>query len=310
MPKQEPSFFADREIRTIVIAIARGQIPDGDLQDFYQTVLTAAVSWTAKKPPKTLDEAKAVTRTLARNLLIKLTKRRRTDRKYNAGVTPDADEHGKRGNPASLEEIDAKAATAEFLRMIEAGELPADALEMMDALAAGTKKKDYAREKNIPYDQVLKRSGMIALVFGNRLRAMGMSELGIAALSNGIRFAAGAAVIAGMLFLMLRRGPEPVVHQPKPDDQLVDAGVVAPPRPEPPPPQVLVTEAQQKAIDTSNALLKDAQEAAKKKQWKRCVDDIRKAWSTDAGDRAAITDLAGICNDEYDRSFNSKAPPH
>jgi len=302
-------FFRDPKLARIIRALLRSKgIPAHELEDMAQDVLEALVVWMRKEGVETADGVHAGARAVATNLTRQYWKKKGTDRKHNAGSTDQADESGRPVNPSAIELLDVSKVLGEIRQLVANGALSEKSAAVLTALAEETTLAEHAEETNQSPEAVRKTAERAHRKVVAHLHQRGLADVGLRRLLGGAAAAVAVAVVLFLLFTDRLRGlgNDPVAHHDPDHPQAApDAGHGAAPPPSARPPEVLVkTEAQRRA----EALTLDAEDALKKRDWQRCVDDLRAAAYTDAGDEARLSGLASACDEGSARDLNAKAP--
>ena len=190
--------------------------------------------------------------------------------------------------PDALDPVDVNRALAELHDMHREGELPADVVEILDALQARVPATEVARELGVPDHRIHHHQQELRDRFRTRLRKAGLQAVvtlvGVAAVG----------VLGWHFRTMSGLGPAPVA--------VVDAGQA--PSPTAPPPTALVrVDPRRKQIDS---LLKEAEAALSKDDWKRCYEVLGALAAMDAGVPDRTEPLQKACADVHNREFSVK----
>jgi RNA polymerase sigma factor (sigma-70 family) len=152
--------------------VRRSEIDEGVAE-----VQTRTLEYLKDKPhPTAVEEWAAVCATIAKNWRINENKKRKTEKKYCAGLCEDPDEHTALERAGETHErVDAKRMVEVLRQQFEAGEMPEKGDEILDCMQAGMDYQETAEELGISAEAVRKRLLRMRKLFTARLGTLGIA---------------------------------------------------------------------------------------------------------------------------------------
>jgi len=198
-------------IRAITGTLRKFGVPRQDLEDGVAEVQTRTLEYLEGKPqPAAVEEWAAVCVTIAKHWRMDENEKRKTDRKYCAGLCEDPDEHVGLERVVELrDDVDARRMLEVLRQQFEAGEMPEKGEEILDCVQAGLDYQETAAELGISAEAVRKRLKRMRELFKARLGTLGMTVM-VVMLAMAAAGSAMAAPIAKP------SAPSPAVAVPPP----------------------------------------------------------------------------------------------
>ena len=282
MSKETDALLHHPDVTRVIRAVLMSTgLRDHLLEDGIQQTYLLALKSTRKNPPDTILRWQKVCRAVAKKHGISELRKRIAHAKRNVGPTGDVDDHAANaGLRPRWEAHDAKKALEVLFLLLDEGVFPANFEAILDAVQAGEKHAEIARQAGLTEAAVGKRLWAARVVFRQRLLYAGLG---------------GLAVVGMVYAAYMKVETNHVVRSDRPD-----AGTTLAPTSRPP--EVLVdTHAAQIA-----AMRAEAEEAARKSQWQVCaklfygIDRLR------GPSDAAVDPLKTRCDEEFARSLDTK----
>jgi DNA-directed RNA polymerase specialized sigma24 family protein len=232
---------------------ARNGVFEQDLADYVAEVQTRAIEHVeANGAPKDAAGWEGMMIRIARNYLCDRCDKRKTAKKWNAGLCEAPDDFVPLGAGEGEEKdpVDRRRQLTVLLEMFERGEMPEQGREILEGVADGMKAPAIGAELGLPAKEVRRRLTVMRRSYFKRLHVLGLMVLVI------------------VLFAVhVRVGGPPEVSQPAPGE--VDAGTDATPE------------------DAAARIREEALRACDEGKWEECEERLDRAREMDpAGEEA------------------------
>ena len=166
-------------IRAITGTLRKYGVRREEIEDGVIEVQTRTLEYLRDKPqPDAVEEWAAVCVTVAKHWRMDENEKRKTEKKYCAGLCEDPDQHVGLETAVELREnVDAKRMVEVLRQQFEAGEMPEKGDEILDCAQAGLDYQQTAAELGISAEAVRKRLKRMRALFKARLGTLGMTVM-------------------------------------------------------------------------------------------------------------------------------------